>query len=220
MGPGPSHTAIGEMAGPHLPRVGPARQAPLCSPQQETAVLSSLGGGEEERVWLRDRQALEAAPGPVPEHNLLGAAWAGRSGWAPGWGPPCLEREMWAELRLSPDRCWEAASQPPQPPAPQTCLQGGSWLVHCSPEEQLLGGGEGTWVGSRANRRLWHLGVICAGHPPGHWLWFTRIWGEGEGLALGWASAGLPRWDSEQDEVSLWAPGLLATHEGPLHPSP
>lgn len=99
-------------------------------------MLSSLGSRKEERVWLRDLQAPEAEPGPAPENNLLGAAWAGQEGWAPGRRPPCLEMEMWAEL---------------QPyPGPQTCLQEGNWSVHCSPEEQLLGGGEGTRVGSRA----------------------------------------------------------------------
>ena len=135
-------------------------------------MLSSLGGRKEERVWLRDLQAPEAEPGPAPENNLLGAAWAGQEGWAPGRRPPCLEMEVRAEL---------------QPyPGSQTCLQEGSWSVHCSPEEQLLGGGEGTQAGSKASGHLRHLGVICTGCPPAHQLWFTGIWGaRGGGLGPG-----------------------------------
>lgn len=38
-------TQPSETAGWRLPRAGPAGQAPLCSPRQETAALSSLGSG-------------------------------------------------------------------------------------------------------------------------------------------------------------------------------
>lgn len=148
VGPVPRHTAL-RWLGLRLP----VWQAPLCSPQQETAVLSSLGSRKEERVWLRDLQAPEAEPGPAPENNLLGAAWAGQEGWAPGRRPPCLEMEMWAEL---------------QPyPGPQTCLQEGS----CLGEERAH-----RWAAG-PNGHLRHLGVICTGCPPAHQLRFTGIWG-------------------------------------------
>ena len=52
------------------PRVGPLGQPPLCALKQETAALSNLGSREEERVWLRDWQALEAEPGLSQENKL------------------------------------------------------------------------------------------------------------------------------------------------------
>lgn len=67
------HTAVAScqsLLGWRHPRVGPLGQPPLCTLKQETAVLSTLGRREEERVWLRDWQALEAEPGLSLENNL------------------------------------------------------------------------------------------------------------------------------------------------------
>lgn len=112
VGPVPSHTA--SRRGWRLPRVGPLGQAPLCSPSRKPLRSAARAAGEEERVWLRDRQALEAEPGPAPENNLLGPP-----GQSEGVGTrvetSCLERED-----------WEAAAG----------QQGGSWSVPCSPDKQ------------------------------------------------------------------------------------
>lgn len=65
-----SHSSrlLPELLGWRHPRVGPLGQPPLCT--QETAALSNLGHREEEQVWLRDWQALEAEPGLSLENKL------------------------------------------------------------------------------------------------------------------------------------------------------
>lgn len=70
-GPVRGHTAVAScqrLLGWRHPRVGPLGQPPLCT--QETAALSNLGHREEEQVWLRDWQALEAEPDLSLENKL------------------------------------------------------------------------------------------------------------------------------------------------------
>lgn len=96
--PGSHSTSLQDGWGWRFPRVGPLGQAALCSSLQETAVFSSRGSREEKLVWLRDWQALEAEPGPVPGKQPAGVGI--------GWRPPGLEKEV-AEGWPSPKEAWE-----------------------------------------------------------------------------------------------------------------
>lgn len=129
VGPVPGHTAL-RPAPPQGGSLGagsivlfPSRK-PLCS--------AAWAAGEEERVWLRDWQALEAEPGSeLRKNNHLGAAGAGRAGWAhqggalPGTGEAC---QAAAYLRDG----------------------AGRWPQGLCPDLWLLGAGVHTWVGCEA----------------------------------------------------------------------
>lgn len=56
--------------------------------------------------------------GQHQENNLLGAAWAGPEGWAPGWGAPCQEREGKWSCSLTPGQCWDKVAGPCAPSLP------------------------------------------------------------------------------------------------------
>lgn len=134
-------------------------------------MLSSPGraaAGEEERVWLRDWQALEAE---------LGSSW----GKPTCWGPPGPgQGERGGRTGVEPCPGQEKRAKPW--PTPGTALGGG--LRAWCPNPWLLGAGVRMWVGSAAKRCPPHLGVICTGcpPPPPHQLWLT---GTGVGNEVG-----------------------------------
>lgn len=144
----------------------PSRK-PLCS--------AAWAAGEEERVWLRDWQALGAEPGPaLRKTTCWGLLGQGKWGGGTSVETYCLEREN----RLTQGWCREAASGP------------------CTPTHSCWGRGRPVG-GSRTAWHSWHLGGICAdclliSSDLQGFGWAMRWEGGGKGSTLGWASVGLP----------------------------
>lgn len=72
-GPVGGHTAVAScqrLSGLAPPQGGSLVAASIVLLNQETAALSNLGSREEELVWLRDWQALEAESGLSQENKL------------------------------------------------------------------------------------------------------------------------------------------------------